>query len=117
MAEVFVFGSNLQGIHGAGSAREALDNHGAARGQGVGRWGNSYAIPTKDTPYHTLSLGTIRAYVREFVAYATQHPEDTFRVVKVGCGLAGLFEEDIAPMFKGAPDNVILPDGWREMSR
>ena len=113
--KIFVFGSNLAGRHGAGSALEAVKNHGAIRTVGVGHTGNSYAIPTKDVNLRTLPLRDIEEYVFEFVQFARYHPEMEFDVVKIGCGLAGYDEEDIAPMFKNAGDNIILPEGWREI--
>lgn len=106
---VFVFGSNLQGIHGAGAALEAKVLYGAEQGTGVGRTGNAYAIPTKMTPRIALELADIEVHVHEFLIYALNHPEETFFVTAVGCGLAGYTPEDIGPMFKGAPSNCSLP--------
>jgi hypothetical protein len=114
MSRVFVFGSNLAGIHGAGSALEAKRHHGAIQWQGEGRQGDSYAIPTKDERFKTLPLVVIGYGVERFVQYAIEHPEDEFYVVKIGCGLAGLKESQMSPMFKGSPSNVFLPDGWGE---
>lgn len=112
---VFVFGSNLLGIHGHGAAKTARDQYGAVLGQGVGYFGNSYAIPTKATPYKTLPLHVIRGYVLDFVAFAKEHPELTFQVTRVGCGLAGYKDHQIGPMFHHAPDNCQLPDEWVKM--
>lgn len=111
--EVFVFGSNLAGIHGGGAARDAFKEWGAIWGQGVGHQGNSYAIPTKNEQIQTLPLGTIAMHVYTFLKYAEHQPGLTFLVTKVGCGLAGYTEADIAPMFVGAPENCVLPAGWR----
>lgn len=113
MSMVFVFGSNLAGRHGKGAAIYALRYHGAIYGQGIGRQGNSYAIPTKDARICTLSLDRISTYVVEFLEYARQNPDTDFEVTKIGCGLAGYKESDIKPMFKGAPLNCKLPDWWR----
>lgn len=110
---IFVFGSNLAGRHGAGAALFARKKHGAIYGQGEGRQGNSYAIPTKASPYVRLSLSGIEWYVNRFIQYAIDHPEETFEVTKIGCGLAGYKEENIVPMFANAPENCILPDGWK----
>ena len=110
-----MFGSNLAGRHGAGSAKEALIKHGAVRGQGVGRQGQSYAIPTKYGNLKTLPLDRIRSFVQDFLLYAKEHPELTFRCVKIGCGLASYPEHQIAPLFEGAPKNCILPRGWRNV--
>lgn len=107
---VFVFGSNLAGRHGAGAALWAAQNRGAVYGVGEGRMGNSYALPTKDRTIRTLPLEYIERYsVGNFLAYACAHPELTFQLTPVGCGLAGYTPSEIAPMFKGAPSNVILP--------
>ena len=111
---IFVFGSNLAGRHGKGAALYARKNHGAIYGQGNGRQGNSYAIPTKDLFLKSYPLETIQFHVDTFILYAQKHPELTFNVTRIGCGLAGYTDGDIAPMFEDAPDNCILPDGWRE---
>lgn len=109
MSDVFVFGSNLEGRHGKGAALEAKKNWGAVYGVGYGRQGNSYAIPTKSTPYKPLDLETIKLYVDKFQAYAILHPDDTFLVTPIGCGLAGYTPQQIAPMFDKVAENVILP--------
>lgn len=106
---VFVFGSNLAGRHGAGSALEAVKHHGAIRGVGHGRQGDSYAIPTKDAQLQTLPLEAIKYFVKVFLQYAREHPSDTFKVVSIGCGLAGYSPSQIAPMFDYCPINVQLP--------
>lgn len=113
--EIFVFGSNLAGRHGAGSARAALENHGATYGQGVGLSGNSYAIPTKDHNIVSMPLEAIEPYVHEFCAFARQHHDWTFNVVAIGCGLAGFTPSQIAPMFRHAPGNCILPPEFLEV--
>lgn len=112
---IFVFGSNLAGRHGKGAAKFALENKGAIYGVGVGRQGDSYAIPTKDYLIRQIYLSEIAAYVSDFLDYARAHPELEFEVTKIGCGLAGYYECDIAPMFKGAPENCHLPDEFREI--
>jgi hypothetical protein len=111
--KIFVFGSNERGAHGAGSAKAAMLLHGAVYGCGVGRMGNSYAIPTKDKNIQSLPLERIQQYVTQFIAYANENPDLNFEIVKIGCGLAGFTEDEIFPMFRFAPDNCILPDGWR----
>lgn len=113
MHSIFVFGSNIAGRHGKGAALCARQEHGAIYGQGLGRQGNSYAIPTKDSNLRTLSLYDIGCYVRDFLVYAKTHPELTFEVTRIGCGLAGYMDCEIAPMFKDAPLNCNLPTGWR----
>jgi hypothetical protein len=109
---IFVFGSNLAGRHGKGAALFALKHHGAIYGQGVGLQGASYAIPTKDGALGTLPLNVIDAHVKQFIGVARKYSQFTFNVTRVGCGLAGYTDSDIAPMFKGAPPNCILPEGW-----
>lgn len=117
--DIFVFGSNLRGVHGAGAARWALAHYGAQYGVGVGRTGQAYAIPTKKAPTmlesDRLSLVAISGYVVDFLDYARAHPDDVFLTTRIGCGLAGYRREDIAPFFKGAPDNVRLPRSWHEI--
>lgn len=110
MEECFVFGSNLAGRHGRGAALEAWRNWGAIRGQGVGFQGRSYAIPAKSCDLHTLPLCVIQEHVNGFLEFARQHPEMTFRITAIGCGLAGYRPIQIAPMFDGAPGNCNLPE-------
>ena len=107
--EVFVFGSNLGGLHGGGAARLAFENFGAEWGVGVGMTGQCYAIPTMQG-----GVDTIVSYVDEFIDYALQHPELKFFVTKIGCGIAGFAEEQIAPLFKNAMNvpNIILPESF-----
>ena len=104
--EIFVFGSNLAGFHGGGAARIAHNKFGAIWGQGVGLQGQSYAIPTMQG-----GVETVRPYVDEFISFAKQHPELTFLVTRIGCGIAGFTDEDIAPLFKEALaiENIVLP--------
>ena len=104
--EIFVFGSNLEGMHGGGAARLAYDKFGAIWGQGVGLQGQSYGIPTMHG-----GVEAIKPYVDEFIEFAKSHPELTFLVTRIGCGIAGFRDEEIAPLFKECIDieNVILP--------
>jgi hypothetical protein len=110
---IFVFGSNQAGRHGAGAARVAFDRYGANYGTGVGLRGRSYAIPTKDLQIETLPLDVIEFYVKEFLHVARTLATTTFAVTRIGCGLAGYGDSDIAPMFRDAPENCKLPEGWR----
>ena len=107
--EVFVFGSNLAGSHGGGAAYVAYRKFGAVMGQGVGLQGQSYAIPTMQG-----GVETIKPYVDEFIDFARQHPELTFLVTRIGCGIAGFRDEEIAPLFTEAHQlsNVVLPPNW-----
>ena len=110
--EVFVFGSNLAGMHGGGAARVARKFFGAVMGQGVGLQGQSYAIPTMQG-----GVETIRPYVDEFIAFAAAHPELKFYVTRIGCGIAGFTAEEIAPLFKNAlgKPNIVLPQDFAEV--
>lgn len=108
--EVFVFGSNLQGMHFGGAAAIALKCFGAKMGQGVGMQGKCYAIPTMQG-----GVDTISPYVNEFIGFAQQHPQLTFLVTPIGCGIAGFHASEIAPLFAAAKDvhNIYLPaDFW-----
>jgi hypothetical protein len=111
---VFVFGSNVLGVHGAGAALLAKEKFGAIQFHGVGRCGNSYAIPTKDRRIETLPLGTIEGFVKDFRGYAVDHPELKFWVTAIGCGLAGYRFSDIAPLFAEFPENCDFPLDWKE---
>lgn len=108
--EIFCFGSNLAGRHGAGAARMALQ-YGAVYGNGVGIQGNTYAIPTKDKSLKVLPIAIIQAYVRAFIAYTKKH-DDKFFITRIGCGLAGYSDSDIAPLFKGIGDNCSVSSNW-----
>ena len=107
--EIFVFGSNLRGMHGGGAAYLAYRKFGAIMGQGVGLQGQSYAIPTMQG-----GVETIRPYVDEFIAFAKAHPELTFLVTRIGCGIAGFTDNQISPLFADAHDvdNIVLPPRW-----
>jgi RNA polymerase sigma factor (sigma-70 family) len=107
--EIFVFGSNLKGMHGGGAAYIAYRKFGAIMGQGVGLQGQSYAIPTMQG-----GVETIRPYVDEFIEFAKGHRNNTFLVTRIGCGIAGFTDEEIAPLFEEAHgvDNIVLPKGW-----
>ncbi|MBQ6279765.1 MAG: hypothetical protein IJK68_08620 [Muribaculaceae bacterium] len=110
--EIFVFGSNLQGMHAGGAARVAYNKFGAVWGNGVGLQGQSYAIPTMHG-----GVEAIRPYTDEFIKFAAQHPELTFLVTRIGCGIAGFADKEIAPLFASALDapNVILPQSFVEI--
>ena len=109
---VFVFGSNLAGVHGAGAAAFAKRKHGAEWGVGIGHRGSSYALPTKDRQIESLSLEEVQDHVDTFINYAIEHPELVFRVTQIGCGLAGFTKEEIAPLFKEAPENCHFDTAW-----
>lgn len=117
--EIFVFGSNLSGRHGAGAARTAIQ-WGAEWGKASGIQGRTYAIPTKDASVlRTLSIEEIRPWVEYFIGFAKSHPDKIFLVTEIGCGLAGLKPSDVAPLFLGAKDldNIHLPARfWLELN-
>lgn len=112
--EIFVFGSNLKGLHAGGAAAFAM-KLGAVWGQGTGIQGHTYAIPTLSLPGglkdHMLPLSTIGKYVDEFIEFAESHPQYTFLVTPIGCGIAGFKPQEIAPLFKNAANcsNITLP--------
>ena len=110
--EIFVFGSNLAGMHGGGAARIARLHFGAVMGKGVGLQGQSYAIPTMQG-----GVETIRPYVNDFLDFAKHHPEMQFLVTPIGCGIAGFEAEDIAPLFEEAKQikNISLPESFWEV--
>lgn len=109
---IFVFGSNLQGIHGAGAALHARQFFGAVQGQGKGLQGRSYAIPTKFSPRQRLPLEQIKPHVDVFLEHAFDLKHWFFCVTKIGCGLAGYQDHEIAPMFDGAPGNCYFSNDW-----
>ena len=112
---VFVFGSNLAGVHGGGAAAVAYKKYGAIWGCGFGLQGNSYALPTKDWLLKTLRYTEVAYWVDRFHDWALSSPAySEIFVTKVGCGLAGYTEKQIAPLFTRYywPSNVTLPEGW-----
>ena len=110
--EIFVFGSNLQGMHGGGAARVAHEKFGAVWGEGIGLQGQSYAIPTMHG-----GLDAIAPYVNDFIAFAKEHPELKFLVTEIGCGIAGFRISEMAPLFKEAlkMENIYLPERFIEV--
>ncbi len=112
--DIFVFGSNLAGIHAGGAARVAYERFGAIMGQGVGIQGQSYAIPTMQG-----GVDTIKPYVDEFIALAREWDQNTFYVTRIGCGIAGFTDEEIAPLFAEALElyNVRLPESFVKIIR
>lgn len=110
--EIFVFGSNLSGHHGGGAALLAMNKWGAIWGQGVGLQGQTYGIPTMQG-----GVETIRPYVDEFIQFANKHPEMTFLVTEIGCGIAGFPPQEIAPLFAKATttENIHLPQWFWDL--
>ena len=107
--EIFVFGSNLHGMHGGGAARIAHQKFGAEWGVGVGVTGQCYAIPTMHG-----GIDAIKPYMDDFIAYAKEHKEFHFLVTRIGCGIASFTDEQMAPLFEDALDlpNVVLPESF-----
>lgn len=111
--EIFVFGSNIQGAHGGGAAWFAHKRFGAEWGVGEGLTGRTYALPTMEGEM------SLKRAVSHFVDCAKQHPELTFLVTAVGCGIAGYTAAEVAPLFKEAAslENVYLPQlFWKELN-
>lgn len=112
--EMFVFGSNLSGIHGAGAARAAYEKYGADLQIGFGPRGRSFAIPTKDWLIDSMSLHDIEVFVKQFVKFTYNTRQYNFFVTRVGCGLAGYKDSDIAPMFRNCNINCNFPEEWKQ---
>jgi hypothetical protein len=108
--DIFVFGSNEEGHHYAGAAKYAEEHCGAEWGVGVGPTGRAYAIPTMH------GMTRLREEVRRFIEYAASHPKQFFFVTRIGCGIAGYQDNAIAPLFLHAPQNCLLPLGWRDLA-
>lgn len=111
--QIFVFGSNTAGVHGAGAAQYAYSKKGARYGHGYGQSGESWAIPTKDDNIESLPLDLITCFVTGFLAFATCKRKMNFFVTRIGCGLAGYKDSEIAPMFVGAPKNCMFDIKWK----
>lgn len=110
--EIFVFGSNESGIHGAGAAKQAM-KWGATWGQSYGLSGQTFAIPTKDASvYRTLSISKIKEYVDRFYTFAKNNSNLIFLVTEIGCGKAKLKHSEIGPLFANCKEleNVVLPE-------
>lgn len=111
---IFVFGSNEAGIHGAGAAKYALQNKGARLKQGWGLQGKSFGIPTKDKNIQTLPIDKVQFFVEQFIVFANKNPELEFQITRIGCGLAGFKDEEIAPLFLGASYNCQFDYKWKK---
>lgn len=112
---IFVFGSNLAGRHGAGAAKAAMDNFGARYGVGIGFTGKSYAIPTKDYDVETMPIEFISFFIEQFAQVTFAMKETEFFVTRVGCGLAGYTDEQIAPLFRQCnQQNCSMPENWKQ---
>lgn len=110
--EVFVFGSNRAGLHAGGAARTAREKFGAREGVGEGLTGQCYAFPTLTENFEKVSPASLQASRDRLFETARLHPDKTFLLTKVGCGIAGFSEDEIRPLFANAPSNIVLPDDW-----
>lgn len=110
---IFVFGSNLAGLHQGGAAKTALKYFGAFWGSGRGWSGQSYAIPTMNEHAQSLPLSQIKHYVDDFKIYTANHPKNMYFVTPIGCGIAGYQIAEIAPLFSGISNNVIFPQSFQ----
>lgn len=112
--EIFVFGSNEAGIHGAGAAKYAKEKFGATIGVGRGLTGQCYALPTKDKNIKRLPISSIRNNVEEFIEVVKNTPEKRFLLTSIGCGYAGYAPEEIAPLFLKAKNlpNLYFPKSF-----
>ena len=112
--EVFVFGSNLAGRHGAGAARVAYEKFGAIMGKGCGMQGQSYAIPTKNENIISMDMFSIKAHVDQFCKFVLDHQELNFFLTAVGCGLAHKSHKEMASLFTSLTkcDNISIPHDW-----
>lgn len=110
---IFVFGSNLLGIHGGGAAWYARNKLGAVMGVGEGLTGRTYALPTCYKPGEPVTLEELQVYVQNFLDFANENPDMQFFVSAVGCGIAGFTEDEVSPLFANAPVNCDLPPGWK----
>lgn len=112
---IWVFGSNLSGAHGAGAAKVALERFGAVYGRSSGLVGSSYAIPTKGRLNHglpVLPMNLIEHHIEHFVWFSLKHQNLSFFVTRVGCGLAGLEDSAIAPLFQQCKENCSFAQEW-----
>lgn len=116
--QIFVFGSNTEGIHGAGAAKQAL-SFGAQYGNPKGIQGQSYAIITKDLSKgnRSISLSYIENQIKEMYSFARKHKNKQFLATPIGCGLGGFYLSEIAPLFlrNNPPDNVLLPISFKTL--
>ena len=109
---IFVFGSNLDGYHAGGAARVAQEEYGALSGMGFGFAGQSYAIPTVGHGFGRLPLATVRSYIDRFIDFASSRADLEFQVTRIGCGIAGFADGEIAPLFAEAPVNCLFDEAW-----
>jgi len=107
--EILVFGCHELGKHRSGYAQIALHSFGAKIGQGEGRQGQSYGIPTIGSDGEVLSISEIQNYIENFKVYAKNHKNLIFYMTEIGCGFANYSSSQIAPLFKDSPVNIKFP--------
>lgn len=110
--QVFVFGSNLAGMHLVGAAKTAKEKFGAIEGVGEGWIGKSYAFPTLNEKFKQRTDKHLKRSVEKLFRCANLNKYYQFLLTKVGCGIAGYEENYMKSLFKDSPDNIIKPDGW-----
>lgn len=113
--QIFVFGSNALGYHTGGASGTARKNFGAVWGQPEGLQGQSYAIPV-DFGKGVRKDSEVKASIDRFLAFTKDHLELFFFVTRIGCGMGGYRDEEIAQFFKDALNlnNVCLPKSFVE---
>lgn len=111
--EIFVFGSNLRGAHAGGAARLAHEKFGARMGVGEGLTGQAYAFPTLTADFEKVPWPALERSRDRLYQTAHAHPDKTFLLTKVGCGIAGFHEAEIRTLFENPPENIVLPEDWR----
>ena len=116
--QIFVFGSNALGYHTGGASGTARKKFGAVWGQAEGLQGQSYAIPV-DFGRNVRKDSEAKAGVYRFIDFAKEHPELFFFVTRVGCGIAGYHDDEMALFFKDALNlnNVSLPKSFVDALR
>lgn len=110
---IFVFGSNLDGNHAGGAARFAVTAKGAQQRVAEGPTGDAYALPTVGHNYQTMTLAKVHEHIRKFLYFSRRHPDKEFQVTRIGCGIAGFTDGEIAPLFRGAPPNCLFDSVWK----
>lgn len=111
---VFVYGSNEAGRHGRGAALRARQAYGAETGKGIGLVGKSYGIPTKNENLRVLSVSKIEKYVKDFITFARENRGEVFYVTRIGTGLAGFSDKEMAGLFIGSPRNCRFDKEWEQ---
>ena len=110
--EIIVFGSNLNGNHSGGLAKECVEKYNAKDGVGEGHTGQCYAFPTLDKDMHQVTEIQLQQSVQKLISFANNSTGSIILLTKVGCGIAGFKEKDIKEYFKDLPANIIKPKGW-----